>query len=71
MVRQYEADKNPQKTVNLLKAVQWTRIAWEQSVTPTTIKRCWYKSILIKKPEEPVIEELVAEDNQVTEQAEL
>jgi DDE superfamily endonuclease/Tc5 transposase DNA-binding domain len=49
MLREYEADKNPQKTVNLLKAVQWTRAAWELSVTRDTIKRCWVKSTLIKK----------------------
>jgi hypothetical protein len=33
MLREYEANKNLQKTVNLLKAVQWTRAAWELSVT--------------------------------------
>ena len=71
MVRQYKADKNPQKTVNLLKAVQWIRIAQEQLVILTIIKRYWYKSTLIKKPKEPVIKELVVENNQVTERAEL
>jgi DDE superfamily endonuclease len=25
ILQQYEADKNPQKTVNLLKAIQWIR----------------------------------------------
>ena len=65
MVREYNADKNPQKTVNLLKAIQWTRVAWEQSVTPTTIRKCWVKSTLIKLLEEP------AEDNQAAERAEL
>jgi hypothetical protein len=49
MLREYEANKNLQKTVNLLKAVQWTRAAWELSVTKDTIKRCWLKSTLIKK----------------------
>ena len=70
MVREYNADKNPQKTVNLLKAIQWTRVAWEQSVTPTTIRKCWVKSTLIKLPEE-LSEEPVAEDDQAAEQAEL
>jgi hypothetical protein len=41
MIREHEAQKNPQKTVNLLKAIQWVRVSWEQSVTPTTIKKCW------------------------------
>ena len=54
MLREYEADKNPQKTVNLLKAVQWTRAAWESAVTKDTIKRCWVESTLIKKPEDSI-----------------
>ena len=35
-----------------------------------TIKKCWWKSILIKQPKEAE-EELVTEDDQVTERAEL
>jgi hypothetical protein len=66
MIREHEAQKNPQKTVNLLKAIQWVRVSWEQSVTPTTIKKCWWKSTLIEPSEEPR-----EEDNQVAEQAEL
>ena len=50
MLQQYEANKNPQKTVNLLKVIQWTQAAWGTSVTPTTIKKYWWKSTLIKKP---------------------
>jgi len=49
ILRQYEANKDPNKTVNLLKAIQWTRKAWDQ-VTDTTIQRCWWKSTIIKKP---------------------
>jgi hypothetical protein len=49
MLRQYEANKDPNKTVNLLKSIQWTRKAWDQ-VTDTTIQRCWWKSTIIKKP---------------------
>ena len=48
MLRQYEDNKNPNKTVNLLKAIQWTRKAWDQ-VTKTTIQRCWWRSTIIKK----------------------
>ena len=54
MLQEYEANKNPQKTVNLLRAVQWIQAAWETSVTIDTIQRYWWKSTLIKKltPEE-------------------
>jgi hypothetical protein len=67
MIRQYEADKNPQKTINLLKAIQWTRVAWEQGVTSKTIKKCWIRSTLIQ----PVEELIVEEDDQATDRAEL
>ena len=49
ILREYEADKNPQKTVNLLRAVQQVQAAWEISVTINTIQRYQQKSTLIKK----------------------
>jgi hypothetical protein len=58
MLQEYEANKNPQKTVNLLRAVQWIQAAWEISVTTDTIQRCWWKSTLIEKP---IPEKLVRE----------
>jgi hypothetical protein len=73
MLREYEAGKNPQKTVNLLKAIQWTRFAWETSVTQECIKRCWWKSTLIKKPAEPVesAEDTIVVDDSIAERIEL
>ena len=41
---------NPQKTVNLLRAVQQIQAAWETSITIDIIQRCWWKSTLIKRP---------------------
>jgi hypothetical protein len=35
IVQAYEANKDPNKTVTLLKAIQWTRVAWEQIVRIT------------------------------------
>lgn len=59
MIREYEKGRDPNKTVTLLKAIQWSRWAWENSLTKETIQRCWVKSTLIKKPEglEPVIDD--------------
>jgi hypothetical protein len=37
MVQAYEANKDPNKMVTLLKAIQWTQVAWEQMVTQKTI----------------------------------
>jgi hypothetical protein len=69
MVQAYEANKDPNKTVTLLKAVQWTRVAWEQMVTQKTIQKCWWRSTVIKKP---VVEgEVIEEDNSAAERAEL
>jgi hypothetical protein len=57
MLRQYEAGKDPNKTVTLLKAIQWTRSSWEQGVTPLSIEKCFWKSTVFKKPEQEVIQE--------------
>jgi hypothetical protein len=67
MIQQLNADKDPNKTVTLLKAIQWSRVAWEQMVTPSTIQKCWWKSTCIKKP----AEEEEIKDNQEAERAEL
>jgi hypothetical protein len=69
MVQAYEANKDPNKIVTLLKAVQWTRVAWEQMVIQKTIQKCWWRSIVIKKP---IVEgEVIEEDNSAAERAEL
>ena len=44
------SDKDPNKTVTLLKAIQWTRIAWNDYVTDLTILQCYWKSTIIEKP---------------------
>jgi hypothetical protein len=50
MLRQYEACKDPNKTVTLLKAIQWTRIAWNDIITQATIQKCFWKSTVLQKP---------------------
>ena len=50
MVQQYEASKDPNKTVTLLKATQWTCTCWEELVTAKSIQRCFWKSTVFKKP---------------------
>ena len=68
MLREYEAGKNPQRTMNLLKAIQQTRVVQEQSVTTDYIKKCWQKSTIIQKP---VVEEPTTEDDEAAERTEL
>src|ERR1700709_2687454 len=50
MLRQYESDKDPNQTVTLLKAIQWTRVAWNDTVTKGCIEKCFWKSTVFKKP---------------------
>jgi hypothetical protein len=50
MIRQFDADLDPLKTVNLLHAVQWSTYAWNQ-VKPEAIQRCFWKSTCIQRPD--------------------
>ena len=50
MLQTYEKDKDPNKTVNLLKPIQWSRAAWE-GLSAEMIQRCWWKSTIFRKPE--------------------
>jgi len=49
-IRQLDAGRDPNKTVSLLKAIQWTRLAWAEYVTSSTIEKCFWKSTIIVKP---------------------
>lgn len=60
MLRQYEQGKDALKTVDILKALMWSRAAWE-GLSPDTIKRCWWKSTVFKKPED--LDQAQADDN--------
>ncbi|KAM3067120.1 hypothetical protein ACMFMG_012221 [Clarireedia jacksonii] len=66
MLRAYEAGKDPNKTVSLLKAIQWVRVAWEDAVAEKTIQRCWMKSTLIRH-----IEVIEQNNNEVDQRIEL
>ena len=51
MLRQYEKNKDPNKTMTLLKAIQWSRVAWNQHVNALTIQKCFWKSTVIPNPQ--------------------
>ena len=44
---EYDAHKDPLRSTNVLKAIQWLIDAWEHDVTPTTIRNCWNESGLL------------------------
>jgi predicted unusual protein kinase regulating ubiquinone biosynthesis (AarF/ABC1/UbiB family) len=58
ILRTLQTDKDPNKTVNLLKAIQWTRVAWNDCVTNITIQRCFIKSTVVNKPVEVEVREV-------------
>jgi hypothetical protein len=62
ILRQLEVDQDPNKTVNLLKAIQWSRIAWE-GIEPSKIQKCWWKSTLIPKPSTKAIPDPIYDIN--------
>jgi hypothetical protein len=47
MLYEYEANRDPNKTVTLLNAIQWSTFAWNQKVSLTTIEKCFWKSTCI------------------------
>ena len=47
---EYEADRNPLKSVTLLHAIQWSVFVQNYRVTPGVITRCFWKSTCVSKP---------------------
>lgn len=54
IIRQFDKEMDPLKTVTLLEVINWTAEAWNHYVRPLTIERCWWKSTVVIKPPSPV-----------------
>ncbi len=67
MIKELDADRNPNKTVSLLHAIRWTVHSWQNLVTTRTIEKCFWKSTCIKKPVDAVLKD----PQQVEERAQL
>ena len=50
MLDEFEANRYPLKTMNVLKAIKWSIQAW-QAIQSTAIQHCWYHSTIIQRPE--------------------
>lgn len=50
MVEEFDCGQSPLRTMNVLKAIRWSILAWH-SITPVTIQNCWYHSTLILRPD--------------------
>jgi hypothetical protein len=67
MIREFEAGRDPNKTVTLLHAVRWTVEAWNQ-VKPRAIQRCWWRSTCDKRPVDSNDEEWLEQQRQDQEE---
>ena len=50
ILQEYEAERNPLKSVTLLHAIQWSVFVWNYRVIPGVIQRCFWKSTCVSKP---------------------
>ena len=67
MCNEYDAGKNPMKSMNVLQAIRWGIAAWED-VTPTTIRNCWIRTGVLGPKAGPQTEEWkvqVADDDEI------
>ena len=68
MCNEYNTHGNPLRSTNILKAIRWLTDAWENDVTPTTIRNCWNKSGLLapdSSTQDEAWKNCVYEDSQV------
>jgi hypothetical protein len=56
MVDEHTADRDPNKTMHVLQAVQWGISAWADNVTPTTIANCWLQARVLGPDYRPLTE---------------
>ena len=56
MCNEYDARGDPLRSTNILKAIRWLTDAWENDVTPITIRKCWDKSGLLAPDSSPQVE---------------
>ena len=67
MCNVYKAHGNPLISTNILKAIRWLTDAWENDVTPITIRNCWNKSGLLapdSSPQDETWKNCIYEDSQ-------
>ncbi|KAI0996266.1 hypothetical protein K3495_g11913 [Podosphaera aphanis] len=64
MLDEYERERNPLQTVNVLKAIRWSIQAWN-SVTELTIKNCWSKTKILHIEHQPTFDLQAAEEARV------
>ena len=67
MCNEYITHGSPLRSTNILKAIRWLTDAWENDVTPISIRNCWNKSGLLapdSSSQDEAWKDCVYEDNQ-------
>ncbi|KAI0999612.1 hypothetical protein K3495_g8585 [Podosphaera aphanis] len=64
MLDEYESERNPLQTMNVLKAIRWSIQTWN-SVTELTIKNCWSKTKILPIEQQPTFDLQAAEEVRV------
>ena len=57
MVKEFEADRDPGQTMNVLQAIRWGVSTWTYDVTMKTVEHCWLKSRVLGPKCGPATEE--------------
>lgn len=53
MYNEYDADRDPMKSMNILQAIRRAVAAWNDDVTPTTIGDCWIQAGVLESKYSP------------------
>ncbi len=61
MVDEHTEERDPNKTMHVLQAVQWGILAWDNNVTPTAIANCWLKARVPSPEYSPMTEDQAKE----------
>ena len=51
---EYEKERNPVQSMNVLQAIRWTIEAWKEDVTDLTTNNCWVKSRVLSAKYGPI-----------------
>lgn len=68
MCNEHDTGGDPMKSMNVLQAVRWGIAAWEDDVTPTTIRNAWIVANVLGQDDRPIHEEwgnAVIKDNRL------
>ena len=60
--KEYDNDRDPEKTMNVLQAIRWGNTSWIDDLTNNTIHNCWVKSRVLGPQYGPMTEEMAKKE---------